>query len=104
MDYGKEYRDKLAGAVKYIRDSGLVKKPFKVRLVGKDVIGSSVLGDYANGLIRIQRGLPAYIAIDTLLHEVGHHMTSGKHDEKWAAMYSKLYQLYIHPVEKKKEE
>lgn len=95
MDYGKEYREKLGSSVRFIRASGLVKKPFRVRLVKKDVIGSAILGDYRDGVIQIQRGIPCYVAIGVLLHELAHHVSGHGHGPEWAEAYSKIYQFYI---------
>lgn len=86
-----EYQEKLARRVRQFRKSGLVKEPFKVRLVTESVLGKDVLGDYRNGVIRIRRGLPGYVARETLAHELAHHISTYSHGVTWAQAYSKLY-------------
>ena len=90
----KEFHEKLAGCCRFFRKSGIIRKPFRVRIVPKEKLPANTLGDYGSGLIRICSGLPGYVARDTLLHELAHHMVAGGHNVAWAEAYSRIYKLY----------
>lgn len=91
--------------VREMRQSGLFDKPFKVRTISterlrKEHDGQETFGDYCSetGIIQIARGLALPVAIETLYHELAHHMDQSDgvyprshHRDSWGVCYARIY-------------
>ena len=73
--------------------------PVKIRrvIMPKDAWGDcSLEGDYY--LIRVEKNVPDYLAIDILMHEYAHALSWNKQDDhsnSWGIAYAKIYRKYL---------
>ena len=74
--------------------------PFKLRRIAMpDGIDGDCFFDGKNFIIRIEKKLAEYYAIECLIHECGHIKSFGKeeddHGKKWAICYGEVYRKFL---------
>ena len=87
--------------IPFLKKKFPIEKKVKIHRT-KTPIGCDGLCESKNDcfLIRIDKTLPEYYAIDVLLHEYAHVIAWGKdksdvHGTHWGKSYSKIYRTYL---------